>query len=355
MNTKIPESAPACTGNSCSCSGDCADIASEPQSGPSIKKGLLPLLPGGLLYLLVLAGTHIMHLPLPGYLILTLYVLSYFLVGAGIVKTAVLSILKGRPFDEFFLMTVATAGAFAIGAYAEAVAVMLFFRIGELFQDAAVNHSKKSIASLLQLRPDFARVKRNGAWKEIDPAEVEVREIIEVRPGERVPLDGEIVRGETSVDTSALTGESRPDVLRPGEEILSGMVNNSVLIRVRVTKPFSRSTVNTILELVKNASKHKAHTEQFITKFARYYTPAVVLAAAGIAFGPSLMYAAFPGNLFFKRPAHTLGLVLPRTHIPGHFLSLRPAHLHPLGLFRRDWIGLPPGHTHKGRKLPGRS
>jgi len=258
------------------------------------------LLPGGLLYLLLLAGTHILYLPLPGYLILVLYVLSYFLVGAGIVKTAVSSILKGRPFDEFFLMTVATAGAFAIGAYAEAVAVMLFFRIGELFQDAAVNRSKKSIASLLRLRPDFARVKRNGAWTEIDPAEVEVEEIIEIRPGERVPLDGEIIRGETSVDTSALTGESRPDVLRPGEEILSGMVNNSALIQVRVKKPFSRSTVNTILELVKNASKHKAHTEQFITKFARYYTPAVVLAAACIAFGPSLLYAAFPGNPFFS-------------------------------------------------------
>ncbi len=299
MNSTHIQSAPTCTEKGCSCSGGCGDIQALPDSSPILKKGFLPLLPGGILYLLTIFTTRIISLPLPEYLPPALYLLSYFLVGADILKTALISVFKGHPFDEFFLMTLATVGAFAVGAYPEAVAVMLFFKIGELFQDAAVNRSKRSITSLLRLRPDFARVERGGTWQKLHPSDVEVGETIEVRPGERVPLDGEILQGETSADTSALTGESRPASIKAGEEILSGMVSNSGLIRVRVKKPFSKSTISTILELVQNASQRKAETEQFITKFARYYTPSVVLAAAAIAFGPPLLYTVFPTTPFF--------------------------------------------------------
>jgi Cd2+/Zn2+-exporting ATPase len=273
---------------------------SNPEPEINFKKRLLVLLPGSILYLLTLFCLYVLELQLPELIIISAFILSYLLVGADIIKTALSSLFKGRAFDEFFLMTVATIGALAIQAYPEAVAVMLFFKIGELFQEAAVNRSKGSITALMGLRPDFARVKRNNEFSEIDPAQVEVGETIEVRPGERVPLDGQVISGRATVDTSALTGESRPREINIGEEILSGMVNISSVVRLKASKPFCDSTVSTILNLVQNAATHKAPTEQFITKFARYYTPVVVLAAAIIAIGPILLYQLPFGSVLFQ-------------------------------------------------------
>jgi len=234
---------------------------------------------------------------------LILYLISYLLVGGDIVWSAVKNIVKGRLFDEFFLMSLATVGAFAVGAYPEAVAVMLFFKIGEIFQEAAVARSRSSIRSVFALRPDFARVVIEGRSEIKDPAEVAPGQNIQVWPGERVPLDGVVVSGSTSVDASALTGESRPRHIKPGQEILSGMINSSAAVLVRVEKRFVESTVSRILQLVESASECKAPTEQFITSFARIYTPAVVLAAMAIAFGPPLA-AVLPGlsGLFATQP-----------------------------------------------------
>jgi Cd2+/Zn2+-exporting ATPase len=198
--------------------------------------------------------------------------------------------LRGRIFDEFFLMTVATLGAFAIQQYPEAVAVMLFFKIGELFQDIALNRSRSSIASLMEIRPDYANVQVNGETRKIDPNAVSVGDVILVKPGERVPLDGIVIDGDSMLDTSALTGESVPRRVSTEDEILSGMINKTGLLTVRVTKRFGESTISKILDLVEHASARKAPTEKFITKFAKFYTPAVVFAAIAMAVGPVLLY-----------------------------------------------------------------
>lgn len=285
----------------CSCN-HCNNLSNS-DSDIHFKKRLIVLIPGAGLYLLTLCITLLVDLNLPHVLVLSLFILSYLLIGADIVKTAVASIIKKKAFDEFFLMTLATLGAFAVQAYQEAVAVMLFFKIGELFQEAAVSRSRKSITALMGLRPDFARVKRKDELLEIDPAEVEIGEIIEVRPGERIPIDGKVISGKATVDSSALTGESRPSKINSKEEILSGMVNLLSVVRIKTTKAFCESTVNTILNLVQNATAHKATTEQFISKFARYYTPAVVIAATLISFGPILIYKLpFSPGLFQSAP-----------------------------------------------------
>lgn len=220
---------------------------------------------------------------------LSIYLLSYILIGGDVILRALKNIGKGEIFDENFLMVIATIGAFAIKQYPEAVSVMLFYQIGELFQDYAVNRSRKSISALMDIRPEFANVQRENHIVKLSPEDVVVGDIIVVKPGERVPLDGKVIKGETFVDTSALTGESIQRKLKEGSEILSGFINNTSLINVEVTKSYEQSTVTKILDLVENASSRKAPTENFITKFAKYYTPAVVFAAVALAVIPPLV------------------------------------------------------------------
>lgn len=225
-----------------------------------------------------------------GYITLGVLVLAYIILGADVVMRALKNILKGRVFDENFLMTISTVGAFAIGEYPEAVAVMLFYQIGELFQDMAVRRSRKSISSLMDIRPDSANVKRNGAWISVSPQEVAVGEIIVVKPGEKIPLDGVVIDGESMLDTRALTGESVPRSIKKGDTALSGCINQSGAVTIEVTKEYGESTVSKIIDLVENAASRKAPTENFITKFARYYTPAVVILAALLAVVPPLLF-----------------------------------------------------------------
>lgn len=214
---------------------------------------------------------------------------AYFLVGWPVIRTALRNLARGKFFDETFLMTVATAGAIAIHQLPEAVGVMLFYAVGEYFQERAVNRSRCSIAALLDIRPQYANLKLNGETKRVRPEEVEVGQAIVIKPGERVPLDGEVVDGVSFVDTSALTGEAVPRKVEKGEPILAGMINGHGLLTVRVTRPFEESSVARILELVENAATRKAPTEQFITAFSRYYTPAVVLGALALAVIPPLV------------------------------------------------------------------
>lgn len=221
---------------------------------------------------------------------LALFIIAYLIVGLDIVKKAIRNIIRGKVFDENFLMSVATIGAFAIGEFPEAVAVMLFYQVGELFQSYAVNKSRKSIANLMDIRPDFANVIRNGSIQKVEPDEVSVGEKIVIKPGEKVPLDGKIIEGNTSLDTKALTGESLPREVKEGEEVLSGSINLSGVITMQVTKVYGESTVSKILDLVENASSKKSKSENFITKFARYYTPIVVGIALLLAIVPPLIF-----------------------------------------------------------------
>lgn len=220
---------------------------------------------------------------------LWIFLAAYFIIGLDVLITAGKNILRGRPFDECFLMAVASLGAFFIGEYPEGVAVMILYQLGETLQDCAVRRSRKSVSSLMDIRPDVASVKRGDAVEQVPPETVGTGEIIVVKAGEKIPLDGIIVSGSTTADTSALTGESVPARLSEGDEVMSGCVNLSGLIEVRVTKPFGESTVTKILELVENASAKKARTEQFITRFARWYTPCVVIAALLLAIVPTIV------------------------------------------------------------------
>lgn len=215
-----------------------------------------------------------------------IYIISYVIVGLDIVLKAIRNIFRGKVFDENFLMTVATLGAFGIGEFPEAVAVMLFYQIGELFQSYAVNKSRNSITDLMNIRPDFANLKRNDVISKVMPEEVEIGEIIVVKPGEKVPLDGVIKGGKSMLDMSALTGESIPKEVVIGDEVLSGSINQNGLLEIEVTKKFEESTVSKILDLVENASSKKSKSEKFITKFAQYYTPAVVIIAVILAIIP---------------------------------------------------------------------
>ncbi|MBE9003822.1 cadmium-translocating P-type ATPase [Fortiea sp. LEGE XX443] len=214
---------------------------------------------------------------------------AYLLSGWTVLKTAGRNILRGQIFDENFLMTIATLGALAIHQLPEAVAVMLFFRVGELFQEYSVGRSRRSIKALLEVRPDTANLKVNGTIKQVSPEKINVGDLILVKPGEKVPLDGEILEGNSQVDTSALTGESVPRTVKPGDTILAGMINKSGVLTIRVTKLFGESSIAKVLDLVENATSKKASTEKFITKFARYYTPVVVFLSLGIALLPPLL------------------------------------------------------------------
>ncbi len=230
-------------------------------------------------------------LPLPQIVKLSFFALSYVIVGLPIVIKALQNVKNGEVFDENFLMTVATLGAVALGEYPEAVAVMLFFQIGEFFQSYAVSRSRKSIAALMDIRPDFARVQKNGEWAEVSPEEVEKGSIIEIRSGEKIPLDGVIISGDSSLDISSLTGESLPREVAKGDAVLSGAINLGGVLHVKTTSVYAESTVAKILDLVENASSRKAEVENFITKFSRWYTPVVVILAVLLTFVPPFLFS----------------------------------------------------------------
>ena len=218
-----------------------------------------------------------------------LFIISYLIVGYDIILKALRNITRGKVFDENFLMTIATIGAFFIGEFPEAVAVMLFYQVGELFQSYAVDKSRKSVASLMDIRPDYANVYRNEEINKVNPNDVNIGEIILIKPGEKIPLDGIVVEGNSHLNTLALTGESMPKSVTETDEVLSGYINNEGILKVKVTKEFGESTVSKILDLVENASSRKSKSENFISKFAKYYTPIVVIIAILLAFIPALI------------------------------------------------------------------
>ena len=234
-------------------------------------------------------------LPMDGQVSLGLFILAYLITGYDVVGRAIRNIFRGQLFDENFLMTIATLSAFYIQEYPEAVAVMLFYQVGEVFQDIAVSKSRRSIADLMDIRPDYANLVTENNVEKVTPETIKIGDIILIRPGEKVPLDGKVVEGTSAMDTSALTGESVPRSVKPEDTVLSGFINKNGVLKIAVEKPFAESTVKKILDLVQNASGRKAPTEQFITKFARYYTPIVVIAAALLAIVPSLV---LPGATF---------------------------------------------------------
>lgn len=241
---------------------------------------------------IILAAVLIIALsliPVTGYLRFILYMIPYLVIGYDILKKAGKGILNRQVFDENFLMAVATVGAILLGDYAEGVAVMLFYQIGELFQSYAVGKSRRNISDLMDIRPDYANVEHDGMLEQVDPDEVEIGTVIVVQPGEKIPIDGEIIEGSTTLNTSALTGESLPREGKAGDEVISGCINMTGVIRIRTTKEFGESTVSKILDLVENASSKKSRSENFISKFARYYTPAVCYGALALAVIPPIV------------------------------------------------------------------
>ena len=253
------------------------------------KKTRKRILTALVLFLALELAEHLAPDALPGLAWPVLYLIPYGIIGWDVLWRAIRNIKNGQVFDENFLMSVATVGAFGCGEYPEAVAVMLFYQVGELFQSVAVDRSRKSISALMDIRPDYANMERNGELVQVDPEEVSMGDVIVVKAGERVPLDGTVLEGTSSLDTAALTGESLPRDVQAGDEVVSGCVNLTGVLHVKVNKPFGESTVAKILDLVENSSSKKAKAENFITKFARYYTPAVVFAALALAALPPLL------------------------------------------------------------------
>jgi len=263
-------------------------INEEEEEGVN-KKEIIRLVVGGAIFVVGIIFNF------QNWLELTLFIISYILVGGDVVLRAIKGIARGQVFSEHFLMSIATIGAFFVGEYPEGVAVMLFYLVGQLFQDMAVGHSRKSINALMDMRPDYANLKVGDEIKKVSPEEVNIGDIIIVKPGEKVPLDGKVIEGNSMVDTAALTGESVPRELQPGNDALSGFINKNGVLTIEVTKDFGDSTVSKILDLVQNASSKKAPTEKFITKFARFYTPIVVFGALALAIIPPLV---IPGATF---------------------------------------------------------
>jgi len=251
-----------------------------------LKKRLKKILIGAALFIVAILCNRFIPLVEETVIGLLLFLAAYFVIGGDVIKKACMNIAKGQVFDENFLMLLATVGAFFVGEYHEAAAVMLFYQVGEWFQAYAVNNSRKSIKELMNIRPDYANVIRNGEEVVVSPDEVALDEIIVVKPGERVPLDGIVVKGNTTLDTMALTGESMPREAAVGDTVISGCINLTGVLEVKVTKVFAESTVSKILDLVENATAKKAQTENFISRFAKYYTPGVVIAAVLVAVLP---------------------------------------------------------------------
>lgn len=254
---------------------------------PKQKKTLVRIAVAAVLFVAAEILTH--RIALSRWAVLAVFLVPYFVIGWDILWRAVRNILQGQVFDENFLMALATLGALAIGEYPESVFVMLFYQVGEFFQSWAVGRSRKSIAALMDIRPDYANLERDGNIEQVDPEDVAVGETIVIRPGELVPLDGVVLEGSSTLNTAALTGESLPRDIQPGDDVISGCVNLTGVLRVRTTKEFVDSTVAKILDLVENASTRKARSEQFITRFARWYTPVVVVSAVLVAVVPPLV------------------------------------------------------------------
>ena len=244
-----------------------------------------------LIRILVAAALMIVfsQLPVEGYVRFLLFMIPYLVIGYDILKKAVKGILNRQVFDENFLMAVATVGAIVLGNYTEGVAVMLFYQIGELFQSYAVGKSRRNISELMDIRPDYANIERDGKLEQVDPDEVEIGSVIVVQPGEKIPIDGVVTEGKTTLNTSALTGESLPREVVPGDEVISGCINMTGVLKIHTTKEFGESTVSKILDLVENSSSKKSRSEHFISKFARYYTPAVCYGALALAVLPPLV------------------------------------------------------------------
>jgi Cd2+/Zn2+-exporting ATPase len=261
-------------------------VEDEPQQKPQLLKKNIGLILGAILFGLALIINSDLNW--------ILYVLSYIFVGSTVVLRAIKNALKGNFFDENFLMSIATIGAFAIGQTAEGVAVMLFYQVGEFFQSQALDHSRKSISRLMDIRPDYANIESSDGLIKVSPLSVRINDIITIKPGEKVPLDGIVIEGKSFLDTSSITGESLPKEISIDHEIYSGTINKTGLLKVKVTKLFGDSTVSKILDLVENASSKKAPTEQFITRFARVYTPIVVIIALGLALIPPLFIPGMP-------------------------------------------------------------
>ena len=251
-----------------------------------LKKRLKKIILGTVLFILAVLCNSLIPFVEETVLGLILFLIAYFVIGGDVIKKACMNIAKGQIFDENFLMLIATVGAFFVGEYHEAVAVMVFYQVGEWFQAYAVNNSRKSIKELMNIRPDYANVLRDEKEEIVSPEEVAIEEVIVVKPGERIPLDGIVVKGSTTLDTMALTGESMPREAEEGDTVISGCINLTGVLYVKVTKLFADSTVSKILDLVENASSKKAETENFISRFAKYYTPGVVIAAALLAVLP---------------------------------------------------------------------
>ena len=254
-----------------------------------LKKRLKKIILGTVLFIIAILCNSLIPFVSETVVGLILFLIAYFVIGGDVIKKACMNIAKGQIFDENFLMLIATVGAFFVGEYHEAVAVMVFYQIGEWFQAYAVNNSRKSIKELMNIRPDYANVLRDGEEQMVSPDEVAIDECIVVKPGERIPLDGIVVKGNTTLDTMALTGESMPREAAEGDMVISGCINLTGVLQVKVTKTFADSTVSKILDLVENATSKKAETENFITRFAKNYTPGVVIAAALLAVLPPLI------------------------------------------------------------------
>ena len=277
-------------------------------------------------------------LPLAGWSQLVFYLAVYAIIGWDIVWKAVRNIAHGQVFDENFLMALATIGAFCLQEFPEAVEVMLFYQVGELFQSYAVGRSRQSIAALMDIRPDYANIERDGKLEQVDPDDVAVGDTIVIKAGERIPLDGVVLDGNSTVNTAALTGESLPRDVGTGSDVISGCVNQIGLLRVRVTKEFGESTVSKILDLVENSSTKKAKAENFITKFARYYTPAVVIGAVLLAVLPPLLGMGMGGA---------------RAYVSGHFLPVRTGYFDTAQLFWRYRRRVQTRHSCERQQLSG--
>ena len=291
--------------------------------------------------------------PVAGAARLAAYLAAYLIIGYDILRKAGRGILNGRVFDENFLMAIATVGAFVLavysgsGDYNEAIAVMLFYQVGELFQSYAVGKSRRSISALMDIRPDYANVERNGKLERVDPDEVAKESVIVVQPGEKVPLDGVVLEGASSLNTSALTGESLPRDVKPGDEIISGCINMTGVLKIRTTKEFGDSTVSKILELVENSSSRKSRSENFISKFARVYTPAVCYGLG--AGGTSASGTDFiPGT---ERSVECMDL--PGTDFSCDQLSLCSCNQYSAEFFCRDRRSQPGGNSDQGIQLYG--
>ncbi|MCM1544341.1 MAG: HAD-IC family P-type ATPase, partial [Ruminococcus sp.] len=255
----------------------------------SNKKQFIRIIVGAVVYVIGFILEYFAPESVNVYLLPIVFAVALLIAGVDVIINAVRGIIHGQVFDESFLMAVATIGAFAIGEYPEGVAVMLFYQVGELFQSYAVNKSRKSISSLMDIRPDYANLKKGSEVEVVDPYDVEIGDIIVIKPGEKVPLDAVVIEGSSTLNTVALTGESLPRDVSVGDELLSGCINMSGLLTAKVTKEFSESTASKILDLVENAADNKSKSEDFITKFARYYTPAVVITAVLLAVVPPLV------------------------------------------------------------------